>query len=37
MNFPKIAQLMRGSVGTGLTQEVLLNVDFSTKIFIPIE
>lgn len=28
VNLPKVTQPMRGCVGTRLTQEVLLNVDF---------
>lgn len=37
INFPKVTQLRRGSVETSLTREVLLNVNFSTIVFIPIE
>ena len=37
INFAKVTQLRRGSVETSLTSEGLLNVDFSTMVFIPIE
>ena len=37
INFAKVTQLRRGSVETSLTLEGLLNVDFSTMVFIPIE